>query len=83
MEDPFFQREVLDRLITLETLIKGQDYKGLNQKVEGINKSLIKNEQIIDANSSRISKLEDTNKWLWRSIGGALLLEALAILFGI
>lgn len=83
MDDPNFQREVLERLIVLETLIKQQDYKALNQKVEHQHDDLLKDEQVIKNHENRISKIEDNNKWLWRLVIGALITGAMAILFGI
>jgi len=83
MQDTNFQREVLDRLIVLETLLKQQDYKGLSEKVELDHEKIIKDEQITEDHEKRISKIEDNNKWLWRTVAGALLLGAMAILFGI
>lgn len=83
MQDTNFQREVLDRLIVLETLLKQQDYKGLKEKVEHDHEMIIKDEQITEDHEKRISKIEDNNKWLWRTVAGALLLGAMAILFGI
>jgi len=74
---------VLDRLIVLETLLKQQDYKGLSEKVELDHEKIIKDEQITEDHEKRISKIEDNNKWLWRTVAGALLLGAMAILFGI
>lgn len=83
MQDTNFQREVLDRLIVLETLLKQQDYKGLKEKVELDHEKIIKDEQITEDHEKRITKIEDNNKWLWRTVAGALLLGAMAILFGI
>lgn len=74
MED--FEREVLDRLMRLETKIDMQDYKGLSEKVEIAN-NLSKN------NEKRIEKLEDSNKWLVRLVIGALILGILAFVYGI
>lgn len=83
MEKSNFEREVLDRLIVLETLLKQQDYKGLSEKVELDHEKIIKDEQITEDHEKRITKIEDNNKWLWRTVAGALLLGAMAILFGI
>lgn len=74
MED--FEREVLDRLMRLETKIDMQDYKGLSEKVE-ISHNLSKN------NEKRIEKLEDSQKWLVRLVLGALILGILAFIYGI
>ena len=64
MDDSNFQREVLDRLIVLETLIKQQDYKSLNQKVETQHDYLLKDEQKLKNHEERPKKIEDNNKWL-------------------
>ncbi len=83
MNDPNFQREVLDRLIVLETLLKQQDYKSLNRKVENQHDDLLKDEQTIKNHEERLNKIEDNNKWLWRLVIGALITGAMAILFGV
>lgn len=75
MEQSKFEREVLDRLIRLETKIDTQDYKGISERVEiALNKST--------NNEERISKLEDSNKWLVRLVLGALVLGILAFVYG-
>lgn len=74
MED--FEREVLDRLMRLETKIDMQDYKGLSEKVE-VSHNLSK------SNEKRIEKLEDSNKWLVRLVLGSLILGILAFIYGI
>ena len=83
MEKSNFEREVLDRLIVLETLLKQQDYKGLSERVTKDHEKLIEDEQTVRAHERRITKLEDNSKWLWRTVAGALILGAMAILFGI
>ena len=70
-----FEREVLDRLIVLETLIKEQDYKSIQKASEEANNRSIENEK-------RISKLEDSNKWLIRLVLGAVVLGILAFIYG-
>ena len=70
-----FEREVLDRLIVLETLIKEQDYKGIQKTSEESNNRSIENEK-------RISKLEDKNTWLIRLVFGAVILGILAFVYG-
>lgn len=74
--DSNFQREILDRLIRLETKIDNQDFKVLNANLNlALNKTL--------NNEDDIKEIKDTNKWLWRTVIGSLLLGALSILFGI
>lgn len=72
MDTNKFEREVLDRLIRLETKIDLQDYKGLSEKVEvASNKA--------DNNEERIKKLEDSYKWVVRALIGAIISAVLAI----
>ena len=76
MEQTKFEREVLDRLMRLETKIDLQDYKGLAEKVEiAFNKS--------NSNSERIKKLEDSNVWIIRLVIGAIIGMILALIFKI
>ncbi len=76
MNDNKFQREVLDRLMRLETKIDLQDYKSLSEKVDtALNKS--KN------NEDRILKLEDSSKWITRLVIGAIIGGILAFVFKI
>ena len=76
MESRSFEREVLDRLIVLETLIKNQDYVTVSKMSEEAENRSIQNEK-------RINQIEQNNLWLWRTIAGAIILGALAIIFGI
>lgn len=76
MNDNKFQREVLDRLMRLETKIDLQDYKGLSEKVDtALNKA--------NNNEKRINKLEDSNKWIARLVIGAIIGGILAFVFKI
>lgn len=83
MNDNAFQREVLDRLIKLETLLQQQDYKGLNEKVDSLQKEVIQQQQIIESHEEKIKKIEDNNKWLWRTVVAALIGYALTVIFKI
>lgn len=72
MDTNKFEREVLDRLIRLETKIDLQDYKGLSEKVDiALNKA--------ENNEERVKKLEDSNKWVVRAVIGAILGAILAL----
>lgn len=73
MEQSKFEREVLDRLIRLETKIDLQDYKGLSEKVEAASNKA-------DNNEDRIKKLEDANRWLTRLVIGAIISAIIALL---
>lgn len=76
MEENKFQREVLDRLITLETLIKEQDYKSIRDKTEEAEHRSIDNEK-------RITKLEDKNTWLTRLVAAQIIGLVFSILLAI
>ena len=76
MENSKFEREVLDRLMRLETKIDMQDYKGIQEKCDTAN-SLAK------SNEERIDKLEDNQKWLARLVLGALILGILGFIYKI
>lgn len=72
MDTNKFEREVLDRLIRLETKIDLQDYKGLSEKVEtALNKS--------ETNEERIKKLENANSWIIKAVIGAVISAILAL----
>lgn len=73
MDTNKFEREVLDRLIRLETKIDLQDYKGLSEKVDS---ALSKSKN----NEERIKKLEDTNGWVIKTVIGAVILALLALI---
>lgn len=75
MENKTFEREVLDRLIVLETLLKEQDYKSVKKTSERAESRSINNEK-------RLDKLEDANKWLIRLVLGAVVLGILAFIYG-
>lgn len=70
------EREILDRLIRLETKLDNQDFQEVSKKIDKALNKTINNEQ-------DIKEIKDTNKWLWRTVIGAILLNALGILFKI
>ena len=76
MEESKFEREVLDRLMRLETKIDMQDYKGIQEKCDNAN-------SLARSNEERIDKLEDSNKWLVRLVLGAVILGILAFVYKI
>jgi len=73
MDTNKFEREVLDRLIRLETKIDLQDYKGLSEKVDN---SLSRSKN----NEERIKKLESANSWVIKTVIGAVILALLALI---
>ena len=71
-----FEREVIERLTKLETLITQQDYAAVQREAEDANNRS-------NNNSVRIDKLEDSLKWVIRLVLGALILGILAVIYKI
>lgn len=69
-EEKKFEIEVLTRLTKIETLL--QDFKGIEEKsTEAYNLSI--------NNKQRLDKIEDNNKWLFRTTVGAVITGLIAI----
>ncbi|MEF2247764.1 MULTISPECIES: hemolysin XhlA family protein [unclassified Paenibacillus] len=72
------QTEVLQRLTRVETVVDG-----MNQKLD---RAIHANETAVEARSSakqahqRLDKIEDTQKWLWRTAVGAVILAIAAFI---
>ena len=66
-----FEVEVLTRLAVIESKI--DDYKNIKEKSENAYNLAIKNQEAI-------IKIEDRNKWLWRTALGALITGLIGIL---
>ena len=65
-----FEIEVLTRLTKIETML--EDFKGIEAKsTEAYNLSL--------SNKQRLDKIEDNNKWLFRTAIGAIITGLIAI----
>ncbi len=70
------QAEVLQRVTRVETKVDGMDSK--------LDRAIQANETAVEALSSaksahhRIDKIEDNQKWLWRTFAGAFILAAVA-----
>lgn len=69
-------REILERITAIETILKVQDFKGIQEKVESSLNLSKKNEE-------KINKLEDNQKWLVRLVLGAVVLGILAFIYHI
>lgn len=76
MDDNKFQIEVLTRLTAIETTLKEQDYKAVNERLNHA-------ENTSKNNKERLDKLESNLKWVWTTIGGALIVAAVKIIFKI
>ena len=73
MDDKKFQIDVLTRLTAIETLLKEQDYKSMNERLSDT-------ENTSKNNKERIEKLEDNGRWLWRTVAGSLILAVLGLI---
>lgn len=73
MDDKKFQIDVLTRLTAIETLLKEQDYKSINERLSNT-------ENTSKNNKERIEKLEDNGRWLWRTVAGSLILAVLGLI---
>ena len=71
MSDDALQ-EVRERLIKIEVLLENMSQNN-DLKLETV-------EEKIKVANNRISDLENSNTWLWRSIAGALIGSAIAFL---
>ena len=70
--DKEFEKEILERLIRIET--KLDDYDSIKTKVE-------ENKSKAYSNERRINEIEDKNKWLERTTIGAIITGGIAIIF--
>lgn len=74
MDNNKFQIDVLTRLTAIETLLKEQDYKAVNERLNN-------SENICKNNKERLDKIESNIKWVWTTIGGTLIVAAIKIIF--
>lgn len=72
--DKEFEKEILERLIRIETKI--DDYDSMKSKIDDTKAKS-------DSNERRISELEDKFKWISRTIVGAILtgIVSIALIF--
>ncbi len=66
-----FEREVLERLITIETKIDGME--NLKKTCYDNEKKIISLKKDCEEQDERLKEIEDTVKWLWRAIAGVLI----------
>lgn len=76
MDDKNFQIDVLTRLTAIETLLKEQDYKAINERLNQA-------ENICKNNKEKIDKIEKNINWVWTTIGASLIAAAIKIIFKI
>ena len=70
-EERKFEIEVLTRLTKIETML--EDFKGIEQKSTKAYELSIRNKE-------RLDKIEDNNKWLFRTSVGAVITGAIGII---
>ena len=81
MDNNKFQIEVLERLTAIETTLKQIDYKAISDKVNENDKRVIDLNNRIVSNEKRIDKIEDSGRWLWKTVAAALILAILGLIF--
>lgn len=81
MDNNKFQIEVLERLTAIETTLKQIDYKAIYDKVNENDKKVIDLNNRIVSNEKRIDKIEDSGRWLWKTVAAALILAILGLIF--
>lgn len=69
-----FEREVLDRLTTIETKI--DDYNNIKEKCED---AYVKSK----ANEKDINEINDKIKWITRTIGATIIAGVIGLLFAL
>ena len=69
-EEKKFEIEVLTRLTKIETLL--EDFKGVETKATEAH-------NLSRANKARLDKIEDNNKWLFRTTVGAVITGLISI----
>ncbi|HIG0361858.1 TPA: hemolysin XhlA family protein [Clostridium sporogenes] len=69
--DSNIQQEILERIVRIETKIDG--YNSTREKADMAYTKAIENEK-------DIAEMKDNQKWLWRTIAGAIILGILSAL---
>lgn len=72
------QSEMLQRLTRVETTVDGMDKK-LDRAIAA-NENAVKALEIAASAHKRIDRIEDNQKWLWRTVGGAVILAIAAFI---
>ena len=83
MDDKKFQIEVLERLTAIETTLKQQDYKAINEKISSLDKQVVEINNKTNNNGTRLDKIEDNTKWLWRTIAGSIITVVIGAIIAI
>ena len=76
MNDKDFQIDVLTRLTAIETLLKEQDYKAINERLNNT-------ENKADNNEKRLDKIENNTSWLWKTVVASVIGLLLELIVGV
>lgn len=72
-------QEILERIVRIETKIDG--YNNLREKLDNAVKTNdVQDEKIVTLDKN-IIKIEDNQKWIWRTLAGAIVVIALNLFF--
>lgn len=81
MSEVAFEREVLDRLTKIE--VKLDSFDAAKKKTYDNENDIIVLKGEVKNQENRISDLEDSNKWLFRTTVGAVIVSIVAIVFAL
>lgn len=80
-EDSNFDREIIDRLARIET--KLDNVKETEHKAELAHEKATEAYNIAMVNSKEIASLQSNGQWLWRTVGGSLLVAFVTALLSL
>lgn len=76
MDNNKFQIDVLTRLTAIETLLKEQDYKAINERLNNTENKAINNEK-------RLDKIEGNTSWLWKTVVASVIALLIELIVGV
>ena len=79
MSETTFEREVLDRLTKIEA--KLDSFEAAKKKTYDNENEIIRLTGDIDGMKERIGQLEDSNKWLARTLAAAIITAVVGVVF--
>ena len=79
MGENSFEREVLDRLKTIE--VKLDSYEKIKEQVHANERQIIKIKENTDTQQKQIDELRERNKWLARAVVGAVITAFIGFIF--
>lgn len=79
MSEVSFEKEVLERLTKIE--VKLDSYSEAKAKTYENEKEIIQIKAVMKDTDERVSQLEDSNKWLVRTAGAAIITAVVGVVF--